>query len=81
MPDAKVASVNWVKAHRIMGKIVEFPIWRPQRLPLTEATPVAEIVIFPGVRIERDDGGRQAHLEAARPPRRISSGLSDEREH
>jgi hypothetical protein len=64
-----------------MSKIVEFPIWRPQRLPLTEALPVAEIVIFPGVRIERDDGGRQPHHETAHPARKVSSSLSDEREH
>ena len=81
MLDAKVSSVDWVKAQRTMSKIVEFPLWRPQRLPLTEATPMADIVIFPGVRIERDDGGRQPHPEAARPARKITSRLSDEREH
>lgn len=64
-----------------MSNIVEFPLWRPQRLPLTQAAPVAEIVIFPGVRIERDDGRRQAHLEAARQASRMSSRIPDEREH
>jgi hypothetical protein len=64
-----------------MSNIVDFPLWRPQRLPLTEASPVADIVIFPGVRIERDDEGRQAHHGAARPARKVSSRLSDEREH
>jgi hypothetical protein len=64
-----------------MSKIIEFPLWRPQRLPLTEASPVADIVIFPGVRIERDEGRRRRHHEAARPARKISSRLSDEREH
>lgn len=73
--------MEWVKAQRSMSKIVEFPLWRPQRLPLTEASPVADIVIFPGVRIERDDGGRQPHRDAARPARKISSSLSEEREH
>jgi len=64
-----------------MNKIVEFPPWRPQRLPPAEAAPVAEIVIFPGVRIERDDAARQPHRAAARPAREISTRLWDEREH
>jgi hypothetical protein len=38
-----------------MGTILEFPQWRIQRPPTAETQVVAQIVIFPGVRIERGD--------------------------
>jgi len=81
MIDAKLRIVPQCEVPPTMSKIVEFPSWRPQRLPLTEARLVAEIVIFPGVRIERDDAARQPLHDAARPARKISNRLSDEREH
>jgi hypothetical protein len=38
-----------------MSTILEFPLWRIQRPPAADTQFVAQIVIFPGVRIERGD--------------------------
>jgi hypothetical protein len=38
-----------------MGTIHEFPQWRAQRSPPAARGLDAQVVIFPGVRIERDD--------------------------
>jgi hypothetical protein len=64
-----------------MGTILEFPRWRIQRPPPAETQFVAQIVIFPGVRIERDDPATH-HLAPLpggpdSPPRRRRSENRD----
>lgn len=58
-----------------MGTVHEFPLWRAQRSP-PPCTLEAEIVVFPGVRIERDGADREpagsAELHGAGPDTRNS---------
>lgn len=53
-----------------MGTIHEFPQWRAQRTVRTESGLDAQVVIFPGVRIER---GEAARLPVSRADRSVTS--------
>ena len=57
-----------------MGTIHEFPQWRAQRSAPTEIGLDAQVVIFPGVRIERDDPARKPVPRNARPVTSSSDG-------
>ena len=57
-----------------MGTIHEFPQWRAQRSLQAETGFDAQVVIFPGVRIERDDSARRHLPEAVRPVNSSSDG-------
>ena len=57
-----------------MGTIHEFPQWRAQRSVQTESGIDAMVVIFPGVRIERDESAGKAVPRAARPVSSSSDG-------
>ncbi len=50
-----------------MGTIHEFPQWRAQRSAQGETGLDAQVVIFPGVRIERDESAGKAVPRNARP--------------
>jgi hypothetical protein len=66
-----------------MGTIVEFRQSRTQRSPPAETEFVAQIVIFPGVRIERQDVAehRFVTVPAAGPGNSPRQRLSKEQEH
>jgi hypothetical protein len=48
-----------------MGTIHDFPQWRAQRSPQTETGSDAQVVFFPGVRIERDELAGKPQLRNA----------------
>jgi hypothetical protein len=54
-----------------MGTIHEFPQWRAQRSPQAETRGEAQVVIFPGVRIEREES-------AGKPVPRTSSPVTSD---
>jgi hypothetical protein len=51
-----------------MATILEFPLWRSRRSPPAEAGLAAQIVIFPGIRIERDSLDTQPFLPLVAGP-------------
>ena len=57
-----------------MGTIHEFPQWRAQRSPQGEAGGDAQVVIFPGVRIERNESAGESEAPPARPVNKTSDG-------
>jgi hypothetical protein len=57
-----------------MGTIHEFPQWRAHRSAQTESGLDAQVVIFPGVRIERDDPAGKPVPRNARPVTSSSDG-------
>lgn len=57
-----------------MGTIHEFPQWRAQRTAHAESGFYAEVVIFPGVRIERDGPAGKAVPQSAAPVTSSSDG-------
>jgi len=57
-----------------MGTIHEFPQWRAQRSVQTESGIDAMVVIFPGVRIERDATAGKSVPRTARPTTSSSDG-------
>jgi hypothetical protein len=57
-----------------MGTIHEFPQWRAQRSPQGKTGLDAHVVIFPGVRIERDESAGKPVPPPARPVKKSSDG-------
>jgi hypothetical protein len=50
-----------------MGTILELPLWRAQRPPPVGPGQEAQIIIFSGVRVERQDVGPQRAADSADP--------------
>jgi hypothetical protein len=62
MFDAKLRASRELEGTRTMGTIHEFPQWHAQRSPPAETERAAQIIIFPGVRIERHDAVRNRFM-------------------
>lgn len=50
-----------------MGTILELPLWRAQRPPPVGPGQEAQIIIFPGVRVERQDACPPPTADTADP--------------
>jgi hypothetical protein len=53
-----------------MGTILELPLWRAQRPPPVGPGQAAQIIIFPGVRVEQQHCSLQRAADTASPPPR-----------
>lgn len=70
MFDCMLVASEMLEGMGTMGTIHEFPQWRAQRSPQGETGLDAHVVIFPGVRIERDESDGKP---APRPARSLTS--------
>jgi hypothetical protein len=65
MFDCMLVASETLEGMGTMGTIHEFPQWRAQRSPQGESGLDAQVVIFPGVRIEREESaGRHVQRDA-----------------
>jgi hypothetical protein len=74
MFDCMLVASETLEGMGTMGTIHEFPQWRAQRSAQGETGLDAQVVIFPGVRIERDDSAGKAAPRNARPVTSSSDG-------
>jgi hypothetical protein len=74
MFDCMLVASETLEGMGTMGTIHEFPQWRAQRSAQGETGLDAQVVIFPGVRIERDDSAGKAAPRNARPATSSSDG-------
>ena len=74
MFDCMLVASETLEGMGTMGTIHEFPQWRAQRSAQGETGLDAQVVIFPGVRIERDQSAGKPVQRDARPVTSSSDG-------